>query len=242
MVDKKTSVIAVLCVTTVLFLGLWSNSAQEANRLKGELWELEDDYDKLARVRTSLEENYSELRTKKEDLETEYSVLKSEYDSLKTHARSYEVNVTRLAIDLMAKRSNHSWEEGYYNPDIQGLFVILETNSWAYDIYKGLEEEFQKRGGGVIRSVSLYPLAPDFRMKYITEMALTNKQGQEFIETYGIDHVAILYIGGSYSYFLSKPDLAETPMFDKLPLIAIIPGAMIPGDRQFLILENPPWG
>jgi len=236
MVDKKTSIIAVLCVTTVLFLGLWINTSQKAYRLG----DIEDDYDKLARVRTSLEENYSKLRTEMEDLEMEYSVLKSEYDSLKTH--SHEVNVTRLVIDLMAKRSTHSWEEGYYNPDIQGLVVILETNSWASDIYKGLEEEFQKRGGGVIRSVSLYPLDHGFRMKQITEMALTNKQGQEFIETYGIDHVAILYIGGSYSYFLSKPDIAETPTFDKLPLIAIIPGAMIPGDRQFMILENPPWG
>jgi len=241
MVDKKYAAIAILCVTAILCLGLYSNSAQEANRLKGELWELEDDYDKLALVRTSLEENYSELRTENEDLETDYSILKSEYDSLKTQTRSHEVNVTKLAIDLMAKRSKHSWEEGYYNPDIQGLVVILETNSWASDIYKGLEEEFQKRGGGVIRSISLYPLAPGFRMKDITEMALTNKQGQEFIETYGIDHVAILYIGGSYSYFLSKPE-AGTPTFDKLPLIAIIPGAMIPGDRQYLILENPPWG
>lgn len=69
MVDKKTAVIAVLCVATVLFLGLWLNSAQEANRLKGGMRELEDDYEKLARVRTSLEENYSELRTEKEDLE-----------------------------------------------------------------------------------------------------------------------------------------------------------------------------
>ena len=69
MVDKKTSVIAILCVTTVLFLGLWINADQEAQRLGGVLGELEDDYDKLARVRTSLEENYSKLRTEKEDLE-----------------------------------------------------------------------------------------------------------------------------------------------------------------------------
>lgn len=33
MVDKKTSVIAVLCVTTVLFLGLWINAGREAYRL-----------------------------------------------------------------------------------------------------------------------------------------------------------------------------------------------------------------
>lgn len=69
MVDKKTVAIAVLCVATVLCLGLWFNSAQEVSRLKGELWELEGDYEKLARVRTNLEENYSKLRTGKEDLE-----------------------------------------------------------------------------------------------------------------------------------------------------------------------------
>ena len=83
MVEKKTAVIAVLCVATVLCIGLWSSSAQEAQRLEGKLGELEDDYDKLARVRTNMEENYSELKTEKEDLETEYSVLKDEYDSIK---------------------------------------------------------------------------------------------------------------------------------------------------------------
>jgi len=89
MVDKKTSVIAVLCVTTVLFLGLWVNAGQEAQKLGGELGELEDDYEKLSRVRTSLEENYSKLRTEKENLETENSILekrcvalKGEWDSL----------------------------------------------------------------------------------------------------------------------------------------------------------------
>jgi len=78
MVDKKTAAIAVLCVITVLCLGLWFNSDQEANKLKGGLYELEVDYEKLARVRTSLEENYSELRTEKEDLETEYSTLEND--------------------------------------------------------------------------------------------------------------------------------------------------------------------
>ena len=53
MVDKKISAIAVLCVVTALCLGLWANSAQEVQRLGGELGELEDSYDKLARVRTS---------------------------------------------------------------------------------------------------------------------------------------------------------------------------------------------
>ena len=78
MVDKKTSVIAVLCVTTVLFLGLWVNSGQEVQRLVG----IEDEYDKLAHVRTSLEENYSKLRTEKEDLEDDYSKLEREYSTL----------------------------------------------------------------------------------------------------------------------------------------------------------------
>jgi len=78
MVDKKNATIAVLCVVMVLCLGLWFNSAQEASRLKGGLYELEDDYEKLVLVRTSLEENYSELRTEKEDLETEYSTLEND--------------------------------------------------------------------------------------------------------------------------------------------------------------------
>lgn len=75
MVDKKTSVIAVLCVTTVLFLGLWINTSQKAYRLG----DIEDEYEKLARVRTNIEENYIELRTEKEVLEEDYSALKGDY-------------------------------------------------------------------------------------------------------------------------------------------------------------------
>ena len=47
MVEKKTVAIAVLCVVIVLCLRLWSNSAQEAQRLEGELWELTDNYEAL---------------------------------------------------------------------------------------------------------------------------------------------------------------------------------------------------
>lgn len=82
MVDKKIASIAVLCMATVLFLGLWLSSTQETQRLEGELRELEDNYDKLARVRTSLEENYSELKTEKEKLEDDYSALRVDYSKL----------------------------------------------------------------------------------------------------------------------------------------------------------------
>lgn len=39
MVDKKTAAIAVLCVATILCLGLWANEYQEAQWLEGELCE-----------------------------------------------------------------------------------------------------------------------------------------------------------------------------------------------------------
>jgi len=100
MVEKKTAAIIVLCITTILCIGLWSSSMQEANRLEGQLWELEGDYEKLARVRTSLEENYSELRTEKEDLEKDYSDLEVEYSSLEIEYFSLKEDYDVLLQDV----------------------------------------------------------------------------------------------------------------------------------------------
>ena len=115
MVDKKTVAIAILCVTATLCLGLYSNSAQEANRLKGGMRELEDDYDKLARVRTSLEENYSELRPEKEDLEHQYVILEglAEYRQ--------EIYLELIQQHETLKRSYNTLKEDYD--------VILEKES-----------------------------------------------------------------------------------------------------------------
>jgi len=73
MVEKKT---LVLCVVTILCLGLWLNAA-------GRLGGLEDSFDSLSAKYAGLTSDYSELKGEKEDLETEYSGLKSDYDSLK---------------------------------------------------------------------------------------------------------------------------------------------------------------
>ena len=126
MVDKKTSVIAVLCVVTVLFLGLWVKTSQKAFRLDGILGELEGDYDKLASVRTSLEENYSKLKTEKEDLETEYSVLKSEYDSLKNRSGVYSLSNFSREVQFTLDAGNYGLDEKTIEIDV-GYGVIMEV-------------------------------------------------------------------------------------------------------------------
>lgn len=81
MVDKKTVAIAVLCVITVLCLGLWSNSAQEIQRLK-------DRYESLG----SIEEYESQIDILKDqndekdiliiDLQDRVADLESQIDRL----------------------------------------------------------------------------------------------------------------------------------------------------------------
>ena len=127
MVEKKTVAIAVLCVVIVLCLGLWSNSAQEAQRLEGELCELESDYEKLARVRTSLEDNYSELRTEKEDLEKEYSNLEASITSLEKSYSTLQAESQNIILAIQETNSllisNYSTLKGDY------LTLYSEYNS-----------------------------------------------------------------------------------------------------------------
>lgn len=214
---------------------------EEIERLETENAHTKDETQELQEEITNLGveiEIVNELLIQSQD---DKAKLQDKYDSLLQRMwslRSYEVNVTSLAIDLMAKRANHSWEEGYYNPDIQGLIVIWDYTDWAYDIYEGLTEEFQKRGGSVITA---YHFTSAHRLRETTEEFLTGKYGPqalEFIETYGFDHIAILYIGGPQVYFLSQSTI-DTPTFDKLPLIAITP-KIFGSELHFTYLENDP--
>lgn len=84
MVEKKTVAIVVLCVTTILFLGLWSGANQEARTLGEKLGELEDSYDTLNAEHVKLTSDYSDLEAKKTELEDDYSTVKNDYDELNT--------------------------------------------------------------------------------------------------------------------------------------------------------------
>jgi len=75
MVDKKTSAIAVLCVVTVLCLGLWANADQKARTLEGELEALGDRYDSLNAEYVKVVEDHTALKSK-------YDSLKEDYDEL----------------------------------------------------------------------------------------------------------------------------------------------------------------
>jgi len=145
MVDKKTVAIAVLCVVTVLCLGLWLNSAQEFNRLEGKLWELEVDYEKLARVRTSLEENYTELKTEKEDLEKDYSDLEVEYSSLEIEYSSLKEDYYVLLQDV--EDLTRALEHERKTPKITMLATGIEWRGPGdYDLQdsfpKGYDDDF----------------------------------------------------------------------------------------------------
>jgi len=141
MVEKKTAAIIVLCITMILCIGLWSNSMQEANRLEGELWELEGDYEKLARVRTSLEENYSELKTEKEDLEKDYTNLEIEKDTLETEYSLIKIEYESLKADILGLSNTLSLYSDNYRilkedyDELNSLFeageAIAESAEWV---------------------------------------------------------------------------------------------------------------
>lgn len=122
MVDKKTAAISIFCVSTVIFLGLWINADQKAQRLG----ELEDEYEKLARVRTSLEENYSELRTEKEALEKNYEDLKLSYTILLNKSGVYSLSNFSREVQFTLDAGNYGLDEKTIEIDI-GYGIIMEV-------------------------------------------------------------------------------------------------------------------
>jgi len=184
MLDKKDAAIAILCVTAILCLGLYSNSAQEALRLKGGMRELEDDYDKLSRVRTSLEENYSELRTEKEDLEAEYSRLSSDYSKIESDKTSLE----KILESGEAITESAEWISD--DECLKGTSeVIITRELWVWGIY--LPDIYTVRVN--ITNIGDKPIGK----VYVFLFPYTNG---EFTEKYDYNIVESLYIGETYSH------------------------------------------
>jgi len=230
MVDKKTSTIAVLCVITVLCLGLWSNEAQEANRLEGELWELEDDYEKLARLRTSLEGNYSELRTEKDELGADYASLIEDYGEIVDQYSSLYSLYDNLEEDFDALKDNYSslttshmyWQRMYgeVKADYDELNAIFETGGAIAESAEWITEDER------LKVTSKLITSGTYWMTYTVRVTIENI-GDESMDTvwmflfpyvdgklceywsfFSYTHsVESIYIGETYSYnFTYLPD------------------------------------
>jgi len=81
MVEKKNIAIAILCIVTVLFMGLWFGADQEVRTLEENLWELEDVYNSLYSDHVKLTSDYSNLEAEitslEKILETGEAIIKS---------------------------------------------------------------------------------------------------------------------------------------------------------------------
>jgi uncharacterized protein YfcZ (UPF0381/DUF406 family) len=93
MVEKKIATIAILCVATILFMGLWSNSAQEARTLNSKYVKVVEDYNRLTT-------DYSNLEAEKASLEKDYSKLTSDYSNLEAEKASLEKDYSKLKTFL----------------------------------------------------------------------------------------------------------------------------------------------
>lgn len=208
MIDKKTATIAVLCVTTVLCLGLWSNSAQEAQRLKGELGTLKDSYDSLNAEYVKIVEDYDRLETvnqgimeKKTQLLEEYTALKSEYDSMKN-------DYSALATSLL------NWQRMYTDvkDDYDELKSILEAGEAVAESAEWVSEDER------LKVTSKLITSGTYWVTYTVRVTITNvgdepidkvviflfpyvdgKFAEEYFE-YSTHSVENIYIGETYSH------------------------------------------
>lgn len=142
MVDKKTSVIAVLCVTTVLFLGLWINADQEDRMLREDriqlLHQIEDLEAALNSQETEIEtlqSQISDMTDLIEGLDDKVKILENEKSRLEE-----ELKVEETTLNLLQK----SCELGGFN-------VTLLGSKWA----ESLDGYDPERSGGRFLLVTL---------------------------------------------------------------------------------------
>ena len=208
MVEKKTAVIAVLCVATVLCLGLWGNADQEARTLKDELGTLEDSYDSLNAEYVKIVEDYDRIEIvnrsiteKKTQLLKEYTALKSEYDSLKD-------DILGLTNTLSLYQDNYRT----LKEDYDKLHSILEEGEAIAESAEWFSED------ECLKVTSKLITSGTYWVTYTVRVTITNvgdepldkvviflfpyKDGK-FAETYWEYHthtVENIYIGETYSY------------------------------------------
>ena len=219
MVDKKTAAIAVLCVTTILFLGLWSGADQEARTLGEKLRGLEESHASLNAEHVKLTSDYSNLEAEKAELGMEYSVLKSEYDSIKENLFDAleEVGLLQIGERLAVKGLTNAfslYQDNYrtLKEDYDELSSILETGEAMAESAEWVSEDER------LKVTSKLITSGTWGVTYTVRVTITNVGDEpidkvvifvfpyedgKFAETYWEYHehtVENLYIGETYSY------------------------------------------
>jgi len=172
-----------------------------------------------------LETQVTTLQNRAQDLEVsleqsnadrdEYLTL---YQSVVPIAQLHEINFTQVSQYLMAPKPEFSWEEGQFNPDIQGLLVVRTGDWWADDLYEELKEEFEANGGGILQLLTYH----GYTSRQHLAARLDNPWVTEFIEYYGMNHTAIIFLGGPeiHNFFIGYP---ENTILDELPAVGLSP-------------------
>lgn len=163
MVEKKIATIAVLCVATVLFLGLWSNSAKEAGTLNSKYVKVVEDYNRLNSDYSKLSLNHLNLEAEKaalldriEQMNATYKELLAEYDNLlaahnmvndPNDPNSKVTTLKSLIIKFTVDRTVYN-----YTDDIKGkveIYYIDGTPFRGYFLIEVRGETFANTGSWI---------------------------------------------------------------------------------------------
>ena len=213
MFDKKTLMIAVLCVATVLFLGFWSNSALEASTLNSKYVKVVEDYNRL-------NSDYSKLTS-------DYSKLNSDYLNLEAEKATLEHNYSLLYIGYEAQKSTYDTLKEEYDKIVSvsnGAKAIAESAEWVSE-------------DGRLKVTSELIISGTWWTTYTVRVNVTNigneliskvyiivfpyKDGK-FAETYvGYDQHSIenLYIGESNSYDFTSITFKDMTSYKVLAVV-----------------------
>lgn len=178
------------------------------------------------------------VETLNQDIETSqtaYQLLVQELDSYII----FRINIDVFVDNLMKPKAEYSWQEGYNNADIQALIVVRRADQYYDDIFFQIRDKMEAKGGAAVEG------SRSHLGGYYTPVAydLENGKYNDLIEHYGIDHVAILHLGGpfwstldGYSNYYTVYQKPLFPIISQLPVIALDRKS----DSQFIFIVNKP--
>lgn len=164
-----------------------------------ELLELNNLNEALTSQIDTLQGQVADLSNQLEDSAGELEIVKNNYEELFTETRSlrmrFDYDIEKMVENLMKPKSEHSWEDGYYNPDLQVLYILQPNDRWGDSLYKEINAEYEKQGG-VTFQIRYSEISISY-LRYIVQMLSGEggPMGIELVETFGLEHIGILYLG-----------------------------------------------
>jgi len=200
----------------------------QINTLQTQVSSYKTETDKIPGLRqqiANLTNDKTMLTNEKASLSNQIVVLQSKVDNFENDKKLNTLNVTKF-VDYLTAKKGQPWEPSANNPDIQAVLFVQIANQFADDLVSNITNEIKAKGGVGHELYRYYSAGVGGMSEDVENNLSYNAEVKAVIDHYGIEHVAVVYIG-SFESFQTLYNIFSYP--SKFPSCNSIPWFYIDG-------------